>query len=368
MAFTHACESVLDALREGNLLMCEGMNGLFLASRDHIDYLLDLVVAGSNLDDEARQDGLALTSQLNACLGKSSRKRVPAEAETQVERKSNPHSSANAPGQNETWHISVRFGRDVMKTGMDPAPFLRYLATLGQIVHIDTLPDAMPEAEHMDPECCYLGFEIRFKTDANKARIEPGFSTADKVSNLSGRGVGMDVVRRNIEALRGSLEIQSQAGQGSMFRIRLPLTLAIIDGFLMAVGNGHYVVPLDTVLECVELKRSNLNGEEVDYLNLRGEVLPLLRISEHFDIEGGMSRRQNIVVVNVLGRKAGLVVDEFKGEFQAVIKPLGRLFEKLRGISGSTILGSGEVALVLDVPSLLDEATRTSTRRQLVRS
>ncbi len=189
-----------------------------------------------------------------------------------------------------------------------------------------------------------------------KLIFEPGFSTVEQVSNLSGRGVGMDVVRRNIEALRGSVEIHSQAGAGSTFRIRLPLTLAIIDGFLMGVGDGYYVVPLDTVQECVELDSDR--GERRDYLNLRGEVLPLLRVKDHFGLSGRTSRRQNVVVVNAAGRKAGLVVDELKGEFQAVIKPLGKLFAKVRGIAGSTILGSGEVALVLEVPALLGEAAR----------
>jgi two-component system chemotaxis sensor kinase CheA len=192
--------------------------------------------------------------------------------------------------------------------------------------------------------------------------FEPGFSTADQVSNLSGRGVGMDVVRRNIEALRGTVEIESHAGLGSTFRIRLPLTLAIIDGFLMSIGDGHYVLPLDMVLECVEMNRSCAQGSDCDYINLRGEVLPLLRVHQHFGLDGVAARRQNVVVVNAAGRKAGLVVDELKGEFQAVIKPLGRMFETLRGISGSTILGSGEVALVLDVPSLLDDASRSESR------
>jgi two-component system chemotaxis sensor kinase CheA len=189
-----------------------------------------------------------------------------------------------------------------------------------------------------------------------KLIFEPGFSTADQVSNLSGRGVGMDVVRRNIEALRGTVEIESRAGLGSTFRIRLPLTLAIIDGFLMGVGDGHYVVPLDMVQECVELDPGR--SERRDYLNLRGEALPLLRVKEHFGLAGRAARRQNVVVVNAAGHKAGLVVDELKGEFQAVIKPLGKMFAKVRGITGSTILGSGEVALVLEVPALLNEAVR----------
>ncbi|MDD3517777.1 MAG: chemotaxis protein CheA [Chromatiales bacterium] len=192
--------------------------------------------------------------------------------------------------------------------------------------------------------------------------FEPGFSTADQVSNLSGRGVGMDVVKRSIEALRGTVEIESRAGRGSIFRIRLPLSLAIIDGFLMSVADGHFVVPLDMVLECVEL-----NGKEAangrDYIDLRGEVLPLLRLKDHFALEGPSSRRRNVVVVHWGGRKAGLVVDELKGELQAVIKPLGQLFSGLRGLSGSTILGSGEVALVLDVPMLLEQALLHESRQ-----
>ncbi len=191
--------------------------------------------------------------------------------------------------------------------------------------------------------------------------FEPGFSTAEQVSNLSGRGVGMDVVRRNIEALRGTVEIESREGAGSTFRIRLPLTLAIIDGFLMGVADSHYVVPLDMVLECVELNACTDRNEGCDYLNLRGEVLPLLRVKDHFSLKGRASRRENVVVVTAAGRKAGLVVDELKGEFQAVIKPLGNLFQRVRGISGSTILGSGEVALVLDVPALQDEAARAGS-------
>jgi len=189
-----------------------------------------------------------------------------------------------------------------------------------------------------------------------KLIFEAGFSTAEQVSNLSGRGVGMDVVRRNIEALRGTVDIESHAGQGSTFRIRLPLTLAIIDGFLMGVGDGHYVVPLDMVQECLELDPGR--DERRDYLNLRGEVLPLLRVKEHFGLAGRASRRQNVVVVNTAGLKAGLVVDELKGEFQAVIKPLGQIFANVRGITGSTILGSGEVALVLEIPALLSEVAR----------
>ncbi len=191
-------------------------------------------------------------------------------------------------------------------------------------------------------------------TDAEiyKLVFEPGFSTAEAVTNLSGRGVGMDVVKRNIESLRGTVDVESQPNIGSTFRIRLPLTLAIIDGFMVGVGKASYIIPLDFVVECMELDSSDTTGR--DYLNLRGEVLPFLRLREMFEVrEDTTSRRQNIVVIQYAGQKAGLVVDHLMGEFQTVIKPLGQLFRKVQGISGSTILGSGEVALILDVQALV---------------
>lgn len=184
--------------------------------------------------------------------------------------------------------------------------------------------------------------------------FEPGFSTAQQVSDLSGRGVGMDVVRRNIESLRGSIEIESKPQQGSRFRICLPLTLAIIDGFLVGVADSHYVVPLDTVVECVDVTREALGK---GYVELRGEALPLLSLRRHFGLRGARQCRESILVVAGGRRRAGLVVDHLDGELQAVIKPLGPLFARLSGIAGSTILGSGEVALVLDVPLLLADAT-----------
>lgn len=180
--------------------------------------------------------------------------------------------------------------------------------------------------------------------------FEAGFSTADKVSNLSGRGVGMDVVRRNVNSLRGSIDVESATGMGSTFRIRLPLTLAIIDGFLVKVGNSDFVIPLDRVIECVEMPA---NSENRDYMDLRGEVLPFIRLRQLFEVEGGASRRENVVVVEHAGNKTGLVVDRLLGEFQTVIKPMGTLFGHVRGIGGFTILGSGEVALILEISSLI---------------
>ncbi|HUW26952.1 MAG TPA: chemotaxis protein CheA [Gallionella sp.] len=187
--------------------------------------------------------------------------------------------------------------------------------------------------------------------------FEAGFSTADAVSNLSGRGVGMDVVKRNITALRGTVTLDSEEGRGTTVRIRLPLTLAIIDGFLVGVGSSVYVVPLDMVVECIERAAWENSGSDGSYLNLRGEVLPFLRLREHFEVEGETVRRENVVVVRHGEHKVGLVVDRLLGEFQTVIKPLGKVFDRISGIGGFTILGSGEVALIIDVPGLVGQST-----------
>ncbi|MGC4060432.1 MAG: chemotaxis protein CheA [Aquabacterium sp.] len=188
--------------------------------------------------------------------------------------------------------------------------------------------------------------------------FQPGFSTAEQISNLSGRGVGMDVVKRSILALRGSIDLRSTEGVGTTVCIRLPLTLAIIDGFLLGVGKASYVVPLSTVIECMEL--SHKQTTERDWLDLRGEVLPLVRLRELYDIEGEPSRRQNVVVVQGGGKRVGLVVDTLMGELQTVIKPLGKVFQQIRGVGGFTILGSGAVALLLDVPTLVTQVATES--------
>ncbi len=185
--------------------------------------------------------------------------------------------------------------------------------------------------------------------------FEAGFSTADTVSNLSGRGVGMDVVRRNIQGLRGTIDLDSIEGQGSTIRIRLPLTLAIIDGFMVGVGNATFVIPLDMVVECIELRAWADDEGDGQYLNLRGEVLPYQRLRDHFDIEGDRVQRENVVVVRYGEHKAGLVVDKLMGEFQTVIKPLCKLFKGEKSIGGFTILGTGEVALIVDVLGLMQQ-------------
>lgn len=182
--------------------------------------------------------------------------------------------------------------------------------------------------------------------------FEPGFSTAEKVSSLSGRGVGMDVVRRNVEALRGTIELLSTPGSGCCVRLRLPLTLAIIDGFLVSVGDTPLVIPLDMVTECLESEQQG-GVQTYAYRELRGRPLPLINLRRHFEIEGERAKRENIVVVSHGKNHLGLVVDHLLGEQQIVIKPLGSIFSQLRDISGSSILGSGQVALILDIPGML---------------
>lgn len=215
--------------------------------------------------------------------------------------------------------------------------------------------------------------------------FEPGFSTAAQVNNLSGRGVGMDVVRRNITALRGSIDIDSREGAGTTMRIRLPLTLAIIDGFLVEVAGSSFVVPLDMVVECVELTREELEAAQGrKQINLRGEVLPFIRLREMFNLGADDSetstpteeacaddeltfllqpvKRENVVVVSYAGQRTGLVVDQLQGEYQTVIRPLGAVFSGLQGLAGFTILGNGQVALILDVPGLVRRVTTSEHR------
>jgi len=194
----------------------------------------------------------------------------------------------------------------------------------------------------------------------NMMIFEPGFSTAEQVTNLSGRGVGMDVVRRNIEALRGSLKLNSRPGQGLQVDIRLPLTLAIIDGFLVGVGRAKFVLPLGSVVEVIEAggQHVRVDGTGRHVVELRGAVLPVVRLRSLYAIESSLPDRTSVVVVTSPRGKYGIEVEVLLGQQQTVIKPLGRLFKTLRGISGSSILGSGEVALILDVASLGDLVTQ----------
>jgi len=192
----------------------------------------------------------------------------------------------------------------------------------------------------------------------------PGFSTAEQVTDISGRGVGMDVVKRSIEQLRGQMQIASAWGQGTTTQIRLPLTLAIIDGFLTSVGSTYYVLPMEIVSECIDLPPECLQEPRkgVGYFNLRGEVLPFFDVAllHHADADADHAGRRSLVVARDGATRIGLIVDRLHGEYQTVIKPLSSLFRHLRAIAGSTILGSGDVALVLDVPALVRFATEAT--------
>jgi two-component system chemotaxis sensor kinase CheA len=187
----------------------------------------------------------------------------------------------------------------------------------------------------------------------------PGFSTADQVTDISGRGVGMDVVKRSIEQLRGQMQIASALGQGTTTQIRLPLTLAIIDGFLTSVAGTYYVLPMEIVAECIDVPQECLQDPRkgVGYFNLRGEVLPFFDVAMLHQLHADPSGRRSLVVARDGMTRIGLIVDRLHGEYQTVIKPLSSLFRHLRAIAGSTILGSGDVALVLDVPALVHFAT-----------
>ena len=187
--------------------------------------------------------------------------------------------------------------------------------------------------------------------------FEPGFSTSSEVTDLSGRGVGMDVVRRNVEALRGSVDVRSEEGRGTTFSLRLPLTLAIIQGFQVGVAGDTYIVPLDAVVECLELPAGEERGETGCFA-LRGKPLPYLRLRDHFGVAGAPPVRENVLVVRQGASAAGIAVDELLGESQTVIKPLGSMLRGMAGVSGSSILGNGRVALILDVAALLRELTR----------
>lgn len=182
----------------------------------------------------------------------------------------------------------------------------------------------------------------------------PGFSTATTVSNLSGRGVGMDVVKRSVDGLRGTVEVESAQGVGTTIRLCLPLTLAIIEGLLVSVGQAHYVLPMSLVEECVELTvvdAKKTRGNCV--VAVRGELVPYLRLRDWFAAEGEQPEIEQVVIASADGFRFGFVVDDVLGQHQTVIKNLGRCYRNVQGLSGATILGDGTVALIVDVPALI---------------
>ncbi len=187
--------------------------------------------------------------------------------------------------------------------------------------------------------------------------FQPGFSTAASVSDISGRGVGMDVVKKNIESLRGSVELTSEVDKGTSITLKLPLTLAIIDGLMVRIGHDNYIIPLTFVDECVEL-----NKEEADrvkgrnILNIRDEAVPYIRLREEFQNGINLSEiPEEIVITEVDNQRIGFVVDTVVGSHQTVIKSLGPVYKHTRDIAGATILGDGNVALILDVNRLVQK-------------
>ncbi len=620
VSFTHGVETLMEALRSGDLAVSEPIFAALLASRDQMERLLTEVRHGRSRLDDCDPDIAAISHSLGQTLRTLMGK--PAEAASVS---TAPALAAAASGL-VVWHLSLRFGADALRNGLDPLSFIRYLDTLGEVLHIATVCPDLPPLESLDPEGCHLGFDIRYASAASRATIEqvfdfviddcelslvaedapaeetaavtatpepataatpapapspppaperrnspadrrgddtrylrvsadkldhlidligelviagsgaelvaqrerspafmeaalrihdlvqeardgalslrmvpigetfsrfqrvvrdvskalgkdvelqitggdtemdksmveaiadplmhlvrnsldhgiessddraasgksprgrlalnayhesgqivievsddgrglarerilakaiereliapdaqlsdaevnhlifaPGFSTADKVTDISGRGVGMDVVKRNIDALRGHIQIASTVGRGTTMQIRLPLTLAIIDGFLTSIGDVHYVVPLEGVVECIETPpacRAGHHGANggprlSGCFDLRGEVLPYVDLRTCFQLRSAPPARQSMLLVRTATSKVGLLVDRLLGEHQTVLKPLGRVFQQLPGIAGSTILGSGEVALVLDVPSLMTHVTPPVTR------
>jgi two-component system chemotaxis sensor kinase CheA len=192
-----------------------------------------------------------------------------------------------------------------------------------------------------------------------------GFSTAEAVTGLSGRGVGLDVVRRNIDRLRGTVDISSKEGKGTTLTIRLPLTLAIIDGFAVKAGDDTFLIPLDYVTECAEISPVERNCETSGILNLRGSAVPYVRLRQAFGSGYKAAERENVVIVKVGDFRAGIAVDQLLGGMQAVVKPLGKMFQSVSAFAGSTILGDGRVGLIIDVPGLLGEMMQANLQPQL---
>ncbi len=186
--------------------------------------------------------------------------------------------------------------------------------------------------------------------------FQPGFSTASEVTNLSGRGVGMDVVKRTIDALRGTINVVSRPGEGSEISLAIPLTLAIIDGLLVRVGNGRYVIPLSAVEECLELSvEEDMRSRGRSFISLRDSLVPFLRLRDLFRTGTKPDPFQKVVVISTGSERVGLVVDQIIGDHQTVIKGMSKLHHDVSTFSGATILGDGDVALILDVGHLVAE-------------
>ncbi|HON13472.1 MAG TPA: chemotaxis protein CheW, partial [Treponema sp.] len=190
--------------------------------------------------------------------------------------------------------------------------------------------------------------------------FEPGFSTAKEITNISGRGVGLDVVRRQVEKLNGTVTVSSERGRGTRFTIKLPLTLAIIQGLLVRVGSEIYSIPITSVIESHRIKPSEIKMiDNYEVFNIRNDVISLLRLNRLFGIKTNEQREYNfVVIVGTAEKKMGLMVDSLIGEEDVVIKPLRDQFTNSPGIAGASILGDGSVSLIIDVSQLLELGLR----------
>jgi len=190
--------------------------------------------------------------------------------------------------------------------------------------------------------------------------FEPGFSTADQVTDISGRGVGMDVVKRNIQSLGGRIQVESTEGKGSCFKVHLPLTLAILDGQLVKVGSETYIIPLISIVESLQVDNDLVNRVSGDMAlyRLRDENVPILPVYQMFGLKTEYTSIDNalLVVVEADGQKVGLMVDNLLAQQQVVIKSLKENYQQVVGISGATILGDGSVAMILDIPGMIQMA------------
>jgi two-component system, chemotaxis family, sensor kinase CheA len=187
-------------------------------------------------------------------------------------------------------------------------------------------------------------------SETYKLIFEPGFSTAASVTNVSGRGVGMDVVKKTIESMRGSVEIDSSQGTGTTIVIKLPLTLAIIDGLLVEVGGDHFVIPLASVEECIELSRKDIEKHHGRHITrVRGQIVPYIRLRDQFKINGNTPDIEQVVITGIERQRIGFVVDHVIGQHQTVIKNLSIIYRNVETISGATIMADGNVALILDI-------------------
>ena len=195
--------------------------------------------------------------------------------------------------------------------------------------------------------------------------FHPGFSTAEKVTSLSGRGVGMDVVKKNIEELQGAVSIDSEFGKGTRFTIQLPLTLAIIDGFHILASGTDFIIPHAAIVECINFNATRRSAEHAA-IDLRGELVPYISLRELFSLDTPVdplkAQEKELIVVKFGSQQAGILVDELYGEVQTVVKPLNPIFSSLKGLGGSSLLGSGKIAFILDVPQLIDFAVAKERR------